>query len=62
MSTFNQFKRLVRDLIVWKLIWRETKRNYHGWPVERVHRITGKVQRKRYDVDGRWKEVPDGRR
>lgn len=58
MSTFKQFKNLIRDLIVWKLTWKVTRRNYHGWPVERMHRLTGRVQHKRYDVDGRWKPGP----
>lgn len=42
------------DLLLWKI----TARNWMGWPTERRHRLTGRVQHIRYNESGKWQDGP----
>jgi len=40
------------------LIWRVTSRNWMGWPTERRHRLTGRVQHILYNKSGKRQDRP----
>ncbi len=41
-----------------RILYKITARNWLGWPTERLHRLTGKVQHIRYNETGRWADGP----
>ncbi|WP_155394120.1 hypothetical protein [Xanthomonas albilineans] len=38
------------------ILWKITARNWMGWPIERRHRLTGRVQHMRYNESSKWQD------